>query len=297
VIELDDLTKRFGTVLAVDGLTFTVPPGRVTGFLGLNGAGKSTTLRMILGLDHPSTGSARINGQLYRQLVRPLTTVGAMLDAQWINKARSARAHLRWIARSNQLPSHRVDTVLEEVGLADVARRRAGTFSQGMLQRLGIAAALLGDPEVLILDEPLNGLDPEGIAWMRRSLRQLAAQGRTVFVSSHVLSEVELVADELVVIHKGRLVSQCTPEQFIQAAGGPAIRVRSSQLDRLHSVLLEQDISVEVDYDALLVTGVRRDTVGELAAAHQIPIYELSPVAAPLENAFLSLTRSTTTPE
>ncbi len=230
MIEAVGLSKHYGKTVAVDDLSFTVQSGRVTGFLGPNGAGKSTTMRMILGLDTPSAGNVRIEGKHYRELHHPLRTVGALLDAKWVHPNRSARAHLRWLAKSNKLPAKRVDEVLETVGLTNVANRRAGGFSLGMSQRLGIAAALLGDPQVLLFDEPVNGLDPEGILWIRRFMHRLADEGRTVFVSSHLLSEMALTAQELVVIGRGRLIAQCSTEEFVAQATENTVVVRSPQL-------------------------------------------------------------------
>ena len=231
MIEAIGLTKRYGSTLAVDDLSFTVRPGVVTGFLGPNGAGKSTTMRMILGLDNPTSGSATIDGQPYAHLKRPLTSVGALLDANWIHPNRSARSHLRFMAAANKIDNPRVDEVLDTVGLASVANKAAGKFSLGMKQRLGIAGALLGDPGVLLFDEPVNGLDPEGIHWIRNLMTGLAAKGRTVFVSSHLLSEMAQTAEHLVVIGRGRLIADCSTEDFIARATQTSIRVRSPQLD------------------------------------------------------------------
>jgi ABC-2 type transport system ATP-binding protein len=295
MIEAVGLTKRYGRTLAVDNLSFTVQPGRVTGFLGPNGAGKSTTMRMVLGLDAPDAGRVLVDGVAYRSLREPLRVVGALLDARWVHPNRSARAHLRWLARSNRLPVSRVDEVLELVGLAGVAERRAGGFSLGMSQRLGIAGALLGDPRVLLFDEPVNGLDPEGILWIRRFMQELAAQGRTVFVSSHLLSEMSLTAQDLVVIGRGKLISQCTTEEFIEQAGSASIRVRSPQLDQLSALLTDAGADVRPDAGndqkpALLVAGMESAAIGELAAANSVVLHELSPMAASLEEAFMQLT-------
>ncbi|NRQ40557.1 ATP-binding cassette domain-containing protein, partial [Nonomuraea sp. NN258] len=229
MIEAMGLTKRYGRAVAVDGLSFSVPPGRVTGFLGPNGAGKSTTMRMILGLDNPTAGHALVAGRRYRDLRHPLRTAGALLDAGWVHPNRSARAHLRWLARSNDIPARRADEVLEEVGLGAVADRRAGGFSLGMAQRLGIAGALLGDPEVLLFDEPVNGLDPEGVRWIRGLMRRLAAEGRTVLVSSHLLSEMALTAHDLIVIGRGRLISQGGAAEFVSRATETTVRVRTPE--------------------------------------------------------------------
>ena len=227
MIQARNLTKRYGSTVAVDGLSFEVQPGHVTGFLGPNGAGKSTTMRMILGLDAPASGEVTVNGVVYRQLPAPLRQVGALLDARAFHGGRRARNHLRWLAETNRIPLRRVDEVMGLVGLADVARKRAGGFSLGMAQRLGIAAALLGDPAVLLFDEPVNGLDPEGILWIRNLLKSLAAEGRTVFVSSHLMSEMALTADHLVVVGRGRLIAQTTVEEFVLRSSGAHVRVRT----------------------------------------------------------------------
>jgi ABC-2 type transport system ATP-binding protein len=299
MIEAVGLTKSYGRTLAVDDLSFTVQPGRVTGFLGPNGAGKSTTMRIILGLDAPNRGRVLVDGVAYRSLTNPLRVVGALLDAKWVHPNRSARAHLRWLARSNRLPAGRVDEVLDLVGLATVANRRAGGFSLGMSQRLGIAGALLGDPRILLFDEPVNGLDPEGILWIRRFMQELAAQGRTVFVSSHLLSEMAVTADDLVVIGRGRLISQGSTADFIKQAGAVQIRVRSPQLDRLSALLGDAGAVVRPvrgadreknEQPALLVSGMDAPAIGELAAGNDVVLHELSPQAGSLEEAFLQLT-------
>ncbi|GGM67337.1 ABC transporter ATP-binding protein [Longimycelium tulufanense] len=295
MIEAVGLTKRYGRTVAVDNLSFTVKPGRVTGFLGPNGAGKSTTMRMILGLDRPDAGQVRIDGKTYHQLDRPLRTVGALLDAKWVHPNRSARAHLRWLARSNGLPNRRVGEVLELVGLTSVADRRAGGFSLGMSQRLGIAAALLGDPQILLFDEPVNGLDPEGIHWIRQLMKRLAAEGRTVFVSSHLLSEMAQTAQDLVVVGRGRLIAQCTTAEFVDTASETSVRVRSPQLDRLREVLLRKGYALHVepgvDGNALVVTGsVTSEQVGEIAAEQDVVLHELSVRRGSLEEAFMRLT-------
>ncbi|NMI01944.1 ATP-binding cassette domain-containing protein [Pseudonocardia acidicola] len=297
MIEARGLTKRYGSTLAVDDLSFTVQPGRVTGFLGPNGAGKSTTMRMILGLDRPTGGEVRIDGRRYSELDQPLRTVGALLDAKWVHPNRSARAHLRWLARSNRLPVSRVDEVLEQVGLTAVAGKRAGGFSLGMAQRLGIAGALLGDPRILLFDEPVNGLDPEGIGWIRRLMQGLAAEGRTVFVSSHLLSEMALTASELVVIGRGRLVAQASTAEFVDDAVGQAVRVRSPHADRLAALLTAAGATVRPDPGdgsggppALLVTGTTSEAIGDLAAGHGVALHELTPRRGSLEEAFLQLT-------
>ncbi len=290
MIEAVGLSKRYGKTVAVDDLSFTVQAGRVTGFLGPNGAGKSTTMRMILGLDAPSAGRVRIDGKRYQELHHPLRKVGALLDAKWVHPNRSARAHLRWLAKSNKLPAKRVDEVLELVGLTDVANRRAGGFSLGMSQRLGIAAALLGDPEVLLFDEPVNGLDPEGILWIRRFMHRLADEGRTVFVSSHLLSEMALTAQELVVIGRGKLISQCTTEEFVAQATESTVVVRSPQLAVLRSALGQDGVTVRDEGNSLVVSGMDSAAVGELAAAKGVVLHELSPQRGSLEEAFIQLT-------
>jgi len=290
MIEATGLTKRYGRTLAVDDLTFSVQSGRVTGFLGPNGAGKSTTMRMILGLDAPTAGDVRIDGKRYRELHHPLRTVGALLDAKWVHPNRTARAHLRWMAMSNKLPVSRVDEVLELVGLTGVANRRAGGFSLGMSQRLGIATALLGDPQVLLFDEPVNGLDPEGILWIRRFMHRLADEGRTVFVSSHLLSEMALTAQELVVIGRGKLISQCSTEEFVAQATENTVLVRSPQLPVLRSALGQQGVSLRDEGQGLVVSGMESAQIGELAAANGVVLHELSPQRGSLEEAFIQLT-------
>ena len=290
MIEAVGLTKRYGRTVAVDDLSFTVQAGRVTGFLGPNGAGKSTTMRMILGLDAPSGGQVRIDGKRYQDLHHPLRMVGALLDAKWVHPNRSARAHLRWLAKSNNLPAKRVDEVLDIVGLTAVAGRRAGGFSLGMSQRLGIAAALLGDPQVLLFDEPVNGLDPEGILWIRRFMHRLADEGRTVFVSSHLLSEMALTAQELVVIGKGRLISQSSTEDFVAHATESTVLVRSPQLARLRTVLGRDGVTLRDEGDGLVVSGMDSAEIGELAAANGAVLHELSPQRGSLEEAFIQLT-------
>ncbi|WP_068154891.1 ABC transporter ATP-binding protein [Rhodococcus phenolicus] len=290
MIEVTGLTKTFGSTTAVDDVTFTVRPGVVTGFLGPNGAGKSTTMRMILGLDRPTAGTALVTGKPYRELVRPLRTVGALLDAKWVHPNRSARAHLRWMAASNGLPDSRVEEVLRQVGLTDVANKRAGGFSLGMSQRLGLAGALLGDPQVLLFDEPVNGLDPEGIVWIRRFMQALAAEGRTVLVSSHLLSEMAQTADHLLVIGRGRLIADTSVDAFVAQASEAAVRVRSPQLDTLRAALAERGHSVRDDDGALVVTGATTAEIGELAAARSVVLHELAGQHASLEEAFMKMT-------
>ncbi|GGP38990.1 ABC transporter ATP-binding protein [Saccharothrix coeruleofusca] len=291
MIEATGLTKHYGRTVAVDDLSFTVRPGRVTGFLGPNGAGKSTTMRMVLGLDRPTAGRVLVNGKRYAELDQPLRTVGALLDAKWVHPNRSARAHLRWLAKSNRIPVRRVDEVLEMVGLSQVAHRRAGGFSLGMAQRLGIAGALLGDPEVLLFDEPVNGLDPEGILWIRQFMHRLAEQGRTVFVSSHLLSEMAQTAQELIVIGRGKLIAQTSTEQFIRDATEDTVRVRSPQLDQLRALLGGARVEDSPADGALVVRGVEAARIGELAAANGIVLHELNPQRGSLEEAFMQLTK------
>ena len=293
MIETRGLTKRYGSNLAVDDLSFTVEPGRVTGFLGPNGSGKSTTMRMILGLDRPTAGVALINGRPYRELSYPLHTVGALLDAKWVHPNRSARSHLRWLAASNRIPAKRVDTVLDEVGLTAVADRRAGAYSLGMSQRLGIAGALLGDPEILMFDEPVNGLDPEGIVWIRNFMQRLAEQGRSVLVSSHLLPEMALTATDLVVIGRGRLIAQSSTTEFVDSASESSVRVSSPQVLELAEALHYQGITVMPAADnetALIVTGVDIARVGALAAAAGVALTELSVQRGSLEEAFMHIT-------
>ncbi|WP_330184460.1 ATP-binding cassette domain-containing protein [Nocardia sp. NBC_01503] len=297
MIELRGLTKHYGQTVAVSDLSFTVRPGLVTGFLGPNGAGKSTTMRMILGLDEPTAGTALIDGKPYRDLKRPLTEVGALLDAKWVHPNRSARAHLRWLAASNDIPAARVEEVLRLVGLSEVANKSAGGFSLGMSQRLGLAGALLGDPKVLLFDEPVNGLDPEGILWIRRFMQRLASEGRTVLVSSHLLSEMAQTAEHLIVIGRGQLMADTTTKDFIEKASEQSVRVRSPQLDQLRSLLTANGMTVreagaDADGAALVVAGVTSDVVGKLAGANDITLFELSPQRASLEEAFMQMTGS-----
>src|SRR3954463_14171298 len=291
VIRLDGLTKRYGPTLAVDDLTFEVRPGHVTGFLGPNGAGKSTTMRLILGLDAPTTGAVTIGGVPYARMRRPLREVGATLEARSVHPGRSARAHLTALVRSNAIPRARVEEVLGVVGLDGVAARRVGTFSLGMTQRLGVSAALLGDPAVLLLDEPVNGLDPEGVAWIRGLLRSLAAEGRTVLVSSHLMGEMALTADELIVLGRGRLIAHTSLQDFLRRAGGTRVTVRSPERDRLAELLRHDGATVEAhDRDALSVRGLDRAAVGRMAARHGIELHELAAQDPTLEEAFMRLT-------
>jgi ABC-2 type transport system ATP-binding protein len=292
MIEVDQLSKRFGPVTAVDGLSFAVQPGRVTGFLGPNGAGKSTTMRLILGLDHPNTGTAMIDGKPYRDLVEPLRVVGALLEAKTVHPGRSARNHLLVLAQTQGLPRKRVEEVLELVGLRGVADKRAGGFSLGMGQRLGLAAALLGDPEVLVLDEPVNGLDPEGIVWVRNLLKYLAGQGRTVFVSSHLMSEMALTAQHLIVIGRGRLVADCATNEFVARSSQRSVLVKSPDAARLTQLLTADGGLVTADDGQVLtVAGVPAPRIGELAARAGLVLHELTPQLASLEEAFMELTR------
>ena len=291
MIEADRLTKHYGKKTAVDGLSFEVRPGVVTGFLGPNGSGKSTTMRMIMGLDAPNAGDVTVNGRHYHDLPWPLHEVGALLEAKAIHPGRSARAHLRMLAETNRIGPHRVDEVLEVVGLTSVADQRAGKFSLGMSQRLGIAAALLGDPEVMLFDEPVNGLDPDGIRWVRHLLRGLAAQGRTVFVSSHLMSEMALTADEVVIIGRGRLIAQVTVDQLLAQSSQRYVRVRSPELAKLREAL-ERDGATTVleDDGSLSVRGKDEVAIGEMAAGIPVVLHELAPQSGSLEEAFMELT-------
>ncbi|HUD80995.1 MAG TPA: ATP-binding cassette domain-containing protein [Streptosporangiaceae bacterium] len=326
MIEARELTKRFGNTVAVDHLSFTVLPGRVTGFLGPNGAGKSTTMRMIVGLDHANSGTATINGKPYAQLVNPLRVVGALLEAKSVHSGRSARNHLLFLAQTQGLPASRVDEMLELVGLRDVAGKRAGGFSLGMSQRLGVAAALLGDPQVLLLDEPVNGLDPEGVLWIRNLMKHLASQGKTVLVSSHLMNEMAVTADHLIVIGRGRLLADAATDEVIARGSGQSVRVRTPDPDRLTRLIQAEGGSVAVSTAAagtaaagtgaagtgaagsvttaagdgrppdsgeapvLTVTGLPAPRIGELAASASIVLHELTPQLATLEDAFLELT-------
>ncbi|HTW10810.1 MAG TPA: ABC transporter ATP-binding protein [Acidimicrobiales bacterium] len=291
MIEVRNLTKRFGPTVAVDDLSFDVHPGMVTGFLGPNGAGKSSTMRAIIGLDRPSSGHITVNGRAYVDLAAPLREVGALLDAGALHGGRRAYFHLLCLAQSNGIPARRVDEVLEMVGLTAVAHKRAGGFSLGMSQRLGIAAALLGDPPVLMFDEPVNGLDPEGIRWIRALMRALAAQGRTVLVSSHLMSEMALTADHLVVIGKGRLIADSSMDDVIKASSGRAVLVRTPDDALLRSRLENAGASVEARPDgSMMVQGLEAPSIGKLAAEGSLVLYELTPQEASLEEAFMELT-------
>jgi ABC-2 type transport system ATP-binding protein len=285
------LTKRYGNTVAVDGLDFTVSPGAVTGFLGPNGSGKSTTMRMIMGLDLPDTGTATVNGLLYDELRWPLREVGALLDAKAFHPGRTARNHLRCLAASNDVSEARIDEVLDIVGLTAVADKRAGKFSLGMGQRLGIAGALLGDPGTLLFDEPVNGLDPEGIRWVRHLLRGLAAEGRTVFVSSHLISEMALTAEHLVVIGRGNLIAETSVAEFSAQYQSEAVRVLTPTPQLLVTALTKAGLRPSVEDDgAIVVTGLPASQVGEIAAGAALTLHELTPVRASLEDAFMELT-------
>jgi ABC-2 type transport system ATP-binding protein len=292
VIEALDLTKDYGDKRAVDGLTFSVRPGIVTGFLGPNGSGKSTTMRLILGLDAPTRGDVTVNGKHYREHTAPLHEVGALLEARSVHTGRSAYNHLLALAHTHAIPRRRVDELIDLVGLHDVARKRAGQFSLGMGQRLGIASALLGDPSTVMLDEPVNGLDPEGIRWMRNLLKGLAAEGRTVFVSSHLMSEMALTADHLIVIGRGRLIADMAVDEFVRKASGSRVLVASPQASRLRELVAAPQVSVTSSEPSVLeVEGLTAEQVGEIAAAHDIVLHQLTPVQASLEEAFMELTR------
>jgi ABC-2 type transport system ATP-binding protein len=301
MIEARDLTKSYGGKVAVDHLSFTVQPGRVTGFLGPNGAGKSTTMRLILGLDRPQSGSATIDGKAYSELPNPLRTVGALLEAKSVHPGRSARNHLLFLAQSQGLPARRVGEVLDLVGLRAVAGKRAGTFSLGMSQRLGIAAAMLGDPRVLLLDEPVNGLDPEGVLWIRNLMKFLASEGRTILVSSHLMNEMAVTADHLIVIGRGKLIADSATADVIARSSEQSVLVRTPDAARLTSLIEAEGGKVipvapatepgaEADTaPALTVTGLAAPRIGELAASSSVVLHELSPQLASLEEAFMEL--------
>jgi ABC-2 type transport system ATP-binding protein len=292
LIEAKGLTKDYGEKRAVDDLTFTVEPGIVTGFLGPNGSGKSTTMRLILGLDRPTSGKVTVNGKEYRDYSAPLHEVGALLEARAVHTGRSAYNHLLALAQTHGVPKSRVDELIERVGLTEVARKRVGKFSLGMGQRLGIAAALLANPDILILDEPANGLDPEGIKWIRNMLKELAAEGRTVFVSSHLMSEMALTAEHLIVIGRGKLIADLSVDEFVRGASKNLVRVRSPQAAALTEALAAPDVTVTTDSDgAIEIDGLTSEQVGETAAARGIVLHELTPVRASLEEAFMETTR------
>jgi ABC-2 type transport system ATP-binding protein len=291
MIEVRGLTKRYGDTVAVDDLTFEVRPGVVTGFLGPNGAGKSTTMRMILGLDHPTAGRSLVDGREYRTLGQPLRHVGALIESDSLHPARSARNHLRAAARSNGISMSRVDEVLEQVGLAAVARRRVKRYSLGMRQRLGIAAALLGDPPVLLLDEPVNGLDADGVRWVRHLVRDLAAEGRTVLVSSHLLGEMQQTADHLLVIGRGRLIADATTSDVLAASAGRTVRVRTDDPGALMAAMQRRGADVErLEGDEVRVTGASPEAIGTAARDAGLVVYELTAVTSSLEQAYLDLT-------
>lgn len=294
MIEAHDLTKRYGDKLAVDRISFRVEPGQVTGFLGPNGAGKSTTMRMIMGLDRPTAGTVTVNGRPYVEHRSPLTEVGALLEAKAVHTGRSARNHLRALAATHGIGDSRVDEVIEMTGLQSVARKRVGGFSLGMGQRLGIAAALLGDPRTLILDEPVNGLDPEGVLWVRNLVKYLAGQGRTVFLSSHLMSEMALTADHLIVIGRGHIVASGPVQEVVDASTQSSVRVRSPQAAQLAELVAGPGVTVTSTEPGLLtVVGHTSEAVGEAAAGAGIVLHELTPVRGSLEEAFMSLTQDT----
>ncbi|MDX6641666.1 MAG: type transport system ATP-binding protein [Solirubrobacteraceae bacterium] len=291
MIDARHLTKRYGEKTAVDDLTFTVEPGIVTGFLGPNGSGKSTTMRLILGLDGPTAGSVTVNGKQYRDHPAPLHEVGVLLEARAVHTGRSAYNHLLALAQTHGIPRSRVDDLIELVGLQDVARKRVGQFSLGMGQRLGIASALLGDPQTVILDEPINGLDPEGIHWIRELLRSMAAEGRTVFLSSHLMSEMAVTAEHLIIIGRGRLIRDVSVADFVRDSSKKIVRVRSPQATQLREVVLGPDVRVASDEPSLLeIEGLTADQIGQAAADHGLVLYELTPQQASLEEAFMDLT-------
>jgi ABC-2 type transport system ATP-binding protein len=291
MIEVENLSKRYGEKLAVDGLDFVVQPGVVTGFLGPNGAGKSTTMRMIAGLDEPTAGRVRVNGRDYRTAAAPMAELGILLEAKAMHTGRSARNHLLALAQTNGVSRRRVDELIDLAGLTDVAGKRVGGFSLGMGQRLGIASALLGDPRVVVLDEPVNGLDPEGVLWVRNLLKGLAAEGRTVFVSSHLMSEMALTAAQLVVIGRGRLIADTTVQEFTARAGGSAVTVRTPQAPRLRELLLGPGITVTSERSGVLhVQGLTAEQIGAAAWQSRLPVFELTTRHASLEEAFMQLT-------
>ena len=292
MIEVRGLTKRYGEKTAVDELTFSVRPGVVTGFLGPNGAGKSTTMRMVLGLDRPTAGTATVNGRPYVDQPAPLREVGALLEARAVHTSRSARNHLRALAATHGIPDRRVDEVVDLVGLREVARKRAGGFSLGMGQRLGIASALLGDPPTVVLDEPVNGLDPEGIRWVRDLLRSLAAEGRTIFVSSHLMSEMALTADHVIVVGRGRLIADTSVEDLIRGASVGTVLVRSPEAQRLRAALAAPDVTVSSEQpDVLEVSGLSAVQIGDAARDLGVAVHELTPQRASLEEAFMEMTK------
>ena len=292
MIEVQGLTKRYGEKTAVDELTFGIEPGKVTGFLGPNGAGKTTTMRCILGLDYPDAGTVAVDGRDYRDLGYPMREVGALLDAKAVHGGRSAYNHLLCLAQTNNLPKRRVGEALELVGLAEVAKKRSKGFSLGMSQRLGIAATLLGDPRVLMFDEPVNGLDPEGILWIRNLMKALAAEGRTVFVSSHLMSEMESTADHLIVIGRGKLIADCSMSEFIARSAGAAVRVRTPMADDLIKAVTAAGATAATEDGAIEVRGMTAEAIGDIAFEQGIRLHELTTVRASLEEAFMELTAS-----
>ena len=293
MIEVRGLTKRYGAKTAVDDLTFSIEPGKVTGFLGPNGAGKTTTMRCILGLDYPDEGTVAVDGKSYHDLAYPMREVGALLDAKAVHGGRSARNHLLCLAQTNSLPKRRVAEVLELVGLTEVAGKRSKGFSLGMSQRLGIAGTLLGDPKVLMFDEPVNGLDPEGILWIRNLMRALAAEGRTVFVSSHLMAEMEHTADHLIVIGRGKLIADCTMSEFIAGSSGASVRVRTpSAAEFVRAVAAQGRTAVTEPDGSIEVRGMTTEQLGDLAFSEGIRLHELTTVRASLEEAFMELTAS-----
>jgi ABC-2 type transport system ATP-binding protein len=295
MIQADLLTKHYGATVAVDEVSFTVRPGRVTGFLGPNGAGKSTTMRMILGLDRPTKGRVTVNGVSFAELAAPLRAVGALLDAKAVDPGRSAANHLLWLADSNRIDRRRVGEALDVVGLADVAGRRVGTFSLGMNQRLGIAAALLGEPETLIFDEPINGLDPDGILWIRNLMKSLASEGRTVFLSSHLMSEMAQTAEHLLVIGRGRIIADASVDEIVAGYTSTRVRVRAVAQDELVGLLVAAGGRVDPSPDgAVTVVGLESAAIGGIAAARGLALVELTPEGASLEEAFLELTHHDT---
>ncbi|MFF3939877.1 ABC transporter ATP-binding protein [Streptomyces phaeofaciens] len=291
MIEARELTKRYSDKTVVDNLSFTVRPGEVTGFLGPNGAGKSTTMRMIVGLDAPTRGAVTVNGRSYARHAAPLHEIGTLLEARSVHPGRSAFRHLMALAHTHGIPRRRVDEVIEVAGLAGVAGKRVGAFSLGMGQRLGIASALLGDPAIVMLDEPVNGLDPEGVLWVRNLLRSLADEGRAVLLSSHLMSETALIADHLVIIGRGRLLADTTVDDFTREAGGGGVKVVTAETTRLRSLLAAPDVTISSSSaEELLVTGRDAREIGTVAAQHGVPLYELTPQAVSLETAFMELT-------
>jgi ABC-2 type transport system ATP-binding protein len=292
MIEVENLSKRYGAKLAVDNISFTVQPGIVTGFLGPNGAGKSTTMRIVAGLDEPTHGRVAVNGADYRMSAAPMAELGILLEAKAIHPGRSARNHLLALAQTNGIGRARVDMVIDMVGLREVAGRRVGGFSLGMGQRLGVASALLGDPKVVVLDEPINGLDPEGVLWIRNLLKGLAAEGRTVFVSSHLMSEMAQTASRLVVVGRGRLIADTTVDEFIAQASGQSVTVRTPEAARLRDLLLGRDVTVTAqESDVLTVQGLTAEQIGIVAWQAHLPLFELAPQHASLEDAFMELTQ------